>query len=61
MSDSVSKYFENKRNKTEEEKFTEVRIEFLLETIAKQNNHITLLKSEIVNLKKILSNYDKSI
>lgn len=60
MSDSVKKYFEN-QEKTEEQKFTEARIEFLLEQIAKQNNHIILLKGEIEQLKKILNDYENRI
>ena len=48
-------------DKTEEQKFTEARIEFLLEQIAKQNNHITLLKGEIDHLKRILSQYEKGV
>lgn len=60
MSDSVKKYFEN-QEKTEEQKFTEARIEFLLEQIAKQNNHIILLKGEIEQLKKVLNDYEKRI
>jgi prenyltransferase beta subunit len=44
--------------KTEEEKFTEARIEFLLETIAKQNNLITIQKGQIENLKKTLHDYE---
>lgn len=60
MSDSVKKYYEN-QEKTEEQKFTEARIEFLLEQIAKQNNHIILLKGEIEQLKKILNDYENRI
>jgi low affinity Fe/Cu permease len=57
MSDSVKKYYEN-QEKTEEQKFTEARIEFLLETIARQNNLITLQKGQIENLKKSLNDYE---
>ena len=60
MSDSVKKYYEN-QEKTEEQKFTEARIEFLLEQIAKQNNHIILLKGEIAHLKNILNDYEKRV
>ena len=57
MSDSVKKYYE-KQEKTEEQKFTEARIEFLLETIARQNNLITIQKGQIENLKKTLNDYE---
>jgi len=57
MSDSVKKYYEN-QEKTEEQKFTEARIEFLLETIARQNNLITIQKGQIENLQKTLNDYE---
>lgn len=58
---SFLKKFHDSQNKTEEQKFSEARIEFLLEQVAKLNNVLIIKNGEIAHLKKLLNDYKKPI